>query len=101
MQPRALQQIRQAIAPALQKFHAAMPAGRVSRNAAILLVNTAAVNLVTLPFVAFLARRLGADQFGAYGVAFAFANIYLLLIDMGSSTPVSYTHLTLPTIYSV
>ena len=42
-------------------------------------------------------RGIGRD----YALAFAAAGAKVLVNDLGGTTPVSYTHLTLPTIYSV
>jgi len=70
----------------LRRRGLALRLGRVSRNALVLLGGTAFTNLLTIPFLAFLARTLGTDRFGVYSVALAFGNIFVLVIDMGAST---------------
>jgi O-antigen/teichoic acid export membrane protein len=56
----------------------------IARNAGILLATTLVLNAVTIPYVAFLARKLGVVGFGSYSVAFTFVNIAVMVIDMGT-----------------
>jgi len=68
----------------LNGFFPSIHIWHVSRNTLILLATTFAVNLISLPFIAFLARTLGAEGFGGYSVALTFAMVSMMVIDMGT-----------------
>lgn len=60
-----------------------MPVWLVSRNSLILLATTLATSAVSVLFVAFLARELGAEGVGLYTVALTFGEIAGIVFDMG------------------
>ena len=68
----------------IRKAFPSVPLWHVSRNVIILLVSTLAVNVISIPFIAFLARALGVEGFGKYSVALTFAMISVMVIDMGT-----------------
>ena len=73
--------------------------GRFLYNTFHTLSTTALITAANIAFSIILTRRLGPEGKGAYTVAFRSIGILLALAQWG--IPVSYTHLTLPTIYSV
>jgi len=74
----------QSIIPRLRMAISSLHFRLIARNASILLAITLLTDGVTIPYIGFLARRLGVVGFGDYAVAMSFANVALMVIDMGT-----------------
>lgn len=67
------------------------PAGRpaslavIARNAGAMLAGQALMKLLAFAFSVFVVRRLGAADFGAYSAALAFATLFAMLTELGTS----------------
>lgn len=57
----------------------------IARNAGAMLAGQALIKLLAFAFSIFVVRRLGAADFGAYSAALAFATIFAMLTELGTS----------------
>src|SRR5712691_6747759 len=56
------------------------------KNYAYKLAGEFGARLLSTVFLLFLARFVGAAEFGVYSTAFAFASVFIILVDLGTNS---------------